>query len=62
MGWQDAPVVQGQGQSWQSAPIVGGDGIPTGPRKTGTIVDQIPGYDGPVPAATVPIQTQPITG
>jgi hypothetical protein len=23
----------------------------TGPRKTGTIVDQIPGYDGPVPAA-----------
>lgn len=59
MGWQDAPVVQGQGQSWQSAPIVGGGGIPTGPRKTGTIVDQIPGYDGPVPAATVPIQTQP---
>jgi hypothetical protein len=26
-------------------------GIPTGPRATGTIVDQIPGYGGPVPAA-----------
>lgn len=61
MGWQDAPVVQGQGQSWQSAPIVGGDGIPTGPRKTGTIVDQIPGYDGPVPAATAPIRTKDFT-
>jgi hypothetical protein len=26
-------------------------GVPTGPRATGTMVDQIPGYGGPVPAA-----------
>lgn len=32
---------------------VTGAGIP-GPRKTGTAVDQIPGYGGPVPAATGP--------
>ena len=32
-----------------------GGGIPSGPRKTGTIVDQIPGYGRPVPAATAPI-------
>lgn len=35
-------------------------GIP-GPRKTGTVVDQIPGYDGPVPAATKPVSTAPTT-
>ena len=29
-------------------------GMP-GPRKTGGIVDQIPGYGGPVPAATTPV-------
>lgn len=28
-------------------------GIPSGPRKTGTIVDQIPGYGRPVPAAQI---------
>ena len=35
-----------------------GGGIP-GPRATGSLVDQIPGYGGAVPAATAPIQTQP---
>jgi len=33
-------------------------GIPTGPRATGTMVDQIPGYGGPVPAADT---TPPLT-
>lgn len=37
-----------------------GGGIP-GPRSTGTIVDQIPGYGGPVPAATAPIRTKDFT-
>jgi len=32
-----------------------------GPRKTGTLVDQIPGYDRPVPAATAPIRTKDFT-
>lgn len=36
-------------------------GIPSGPRKTGTAVDQIPGYGGPVPAATEPVRTKPAT-
>lgn len=30
-------------------------------RKTGTIVDQIPGYGGPVPAATEPVRTKNYT-
>ena len=30
-----------------------------GPRRTGTRADQIPGYGGPVPAATAPISTAP---
>ena len=29
------------------------------PRRTGTAADQIPGYGGPVPAATAPISTAP---
>lgn len=33
----------------------------TAPRKTGTIVDQIPGYGGPVPAATAPVRTKDYT-
>lgn len=33
-------------------------GIP-GPRRTGTRADQIPGYGGPVPAATAPVSTTP---
>ena len=32
-----------------------------GPRQTGTIVDQIPSYGGPVPAATAPIRTKNYT-
>lgn len=47
MGWQDAPVVKSQ--KWQSAPI---EGDVSRSRKTGTMADQIPGYDGPVPAST----------
>lgn len=35
-------------------------GVP-GPRKTGSLVDQIPGYDGAVPAATAPIRTKDFT-
>jgi hypothetical protein len=31
------------------------------PRQTGTIVDQIPGYGGPVPAATAPVRTKNFT-
>ena len=31
------------------------------PRKTGTVVDQIPGYGGPVPAATEPVRTKNYT-
>lgn len=34
--------------------------MPT-PRQTGTIVDQIPGYGGPVPAATAPVRTKDYT-
>lgn len=30
-----------------------------GPRRTGTRADQIPGYGGPVPAATAPVSTAP---
>ena len=37
-----------------------GAGIP-GPRKTGTAVDQIPGYGGPVPAATAPAPAKSYT-
>ena len=37
MGWQDAPVVQGQ--SWQSAPVVDSSGIPA----ARSLADQIPG-------------------
>jgi hypothetical protein len=33
-------------------------GVP-GPRKTSAGVDQIPGYGGPVPAATAPVSTAP---
>jgi len=34
------------------------NGIPA-PRRTGTRADQIPGYGGPVPAATAPVSTAP---
>lgn len=37
---------------------VASSGIP-GPRRTGTRADQIPGYGGPVPAATAPVSTAP---
>ena len=37
-----------------------GTATPT-PRQTGTIVDQIPGYGGPVPAATAPVRTKDYT-
>lgn len=50
---QAAPAAAGPWSNYQSG------GIPTGPRATGSLVDQIPGYDGAVPAATAPIQTQP---
>jgi hypothetical protein len=37
---------------------VASSGIP-GPRRAGAAVDQIPGYGGPVPAATAPVSTAP---
>tara|TARA_R110002126_G_scaffold243510_1_gene386628 strand:- start:236 stop:1885 length:1650 start_codon:yes stop_codon:yes gene_type:complete len=49
-GASDADVIA-QAQLLFAAPT---SGVP-GPRKTGGLADQIPGYGGPVPAATTPV-------